>query len=109
MLRTAGIRRDEWQVNVVLLGAGKGNFCLFGLLLNALQSIRLLTQIHTLLFFELVEYPIHDAVVPVVTAQVSVTVGRFNFKNAFPDFENRNIKGAAAQVVNGDFLIFFLV
>ena len=38
-----------------------------------------------------------------------VAVGSFHFHDAFADFQNRNIKSAAAKVINGDRLILLLV
>ena len=97
------------QIDFVNLGAGKGDLGLFRFLLDALQGVGLLAQVHAVLAFEFVEDPIHDAVVPIVAAQVGVAVGGFDFENAVADFEDGNIKGAAAQVINGDFLVFLLV
>ena len=48
-------------------------------------------------------------VVPVVTAEVRVAVGRLHFENAVADFEHRDIEGAAAQVIDGDLLVLLLV
>ena len=48
-------------------------------------------------------------VVPVVTAEVGVAVGRLDFENAVADFEHRNIERAAAQVVDGDLFVLLLV
>ena len=61
------------------------------------------------LLFEFVENPIHEAIVPVVTAEMRVAVRGFDFKHAVADFQNGNIKRAAAQIVNGDLLVLLLV
>ena len=60
VLRSARVRRDERQIDVVLLRAGKRDLRFFRFFLDALQGVRLLAQIHALLFFEFVENPIHD-------------------------------------------------
>src|SRR5208283_4553015 len=82
---------------------------LFRFLLDALQGVGLLAQVHAVLAFEFVQNPIHDAIVPIVAAQMGVAVGGFDLENAVADFQHGNIKGAAAQVVHGDFLVFLLV
>ena len=109
MLGAAGVGRDERQIDVVILRAGKGDLGLFGFLLDALEGVGLLAQVHAVLAFEFVEDPIHDAIVPIVAAQMGVAVGRFDFENAVADFQDGNIKRAAAQVVNRDLLVFLLV
>ena len=48
-------------------------------------------------------------VVPIVTAEVRVAVGRFHFENAVANFQNGNVERAAAQVVNRDLLVLLLV
>jgi len=40
---------------------------------------------------------------------VSVAIGGFDFENAVPDFQHRNIECAAAEVVHRDFLILLFV
>jgi len=40
---------------------------------------------------------------------MSVAVCRFYFKNAVSQFQNGNIKSAAAKIVNGDNFVFFRV
>ena len=43
--------------------------------------------------------------VEVVAAEMGIAIGRFDLEDAIAQFEDRNIKGAAAEVVDGDFLI----
>ena len=33
---------------------------------------------------------------------MGVTIGGFDFKNAISQFENRNVKSATAQIIDGD-------
>ena len=109
MFGAAGVGGDEGEADFKNLGAGEGDLGLFGFLLDALEGVGLLAQIHSLLAFELVEHPVHDAVVPVVAAQMGVAVGGLDLKNAVADFQNGDVEGAAAEVIDGNFLVFLLV
>ena len=109
MLRPGRIRRDERQVDVVSLRAGECDFGFFGFFLDALECVRLLAEIHVILAFEFIENPIHERVVPVVAAEMRVAVRGLHFKHAVADFEHGNIKRAAAQIVDGDLLVFLFV
>src|SRR6185436_7582629 len=79
MFWTAGIRRHKRKIDLINLGAGQGDLSLFSFFLDSLKSVRLLAQIHALLFLELVQNPIHDAANPIIAAQVSIPVGSFYF------------------------------
>ncbi len=70
---------------------------------------RIATEIDTLLFFELVRQPIHDALIEVVTAQVRVTIGGLDFNDIVTDFQNRNIERATTEIVDGDCFIRLLI
>ena len=48
-------------------------------------------------------------IVNVVAAQVGVAVGSNDFENTVVQFENRDIKGAAAQVIHCDNPVFLFV
>ena len=47
--------------------------------------------------------------IDVVAAQVRVTVRRLHLDDALANFENRNVEGAATEVVDGDGLVLLLV
>ena len=53
--------------------------------------------------------PIDDALVDVVAAEVGVAVGGLDFHDAVADFKDRDIEGAAAEIVDRDGLILLLV
>jgi hypothetical protein len=57
---------------------------------------------------ELVGDPVDDPLVKVVAAQEGVAVGRFDLKDALAHVQDRDVKGAAAQVIDGDGLLLFL-
>ena len=59
-------------------------------------------QVQALVFLELFDQPVHDALVDVVAAQVRVAVGGLHFDHAFADLQNRDVERAAAEVVDGD-------
>jgi hypothetical protein len=50
-----------------------------------------------------------DALVEVIAAQVGITVGGQNLGNAVAHLDDGDIEGAAAQVVDHDLLVFFLI
>ncbi len=109
MLRTRGIRRDEGQVD---FGLGRGrqfDLGLFSRFAQALEGQLVLAQIDGLLFLEFIGEVIDDAHVEVFTAEEGVAVGGLHFEDAVTDFENRDVEGAAAQVVNRDEAGFRLV
>ena len=55
--------------------------------------------------FELGDQPVHDPVVEVVAAQVGVAVGRDDLDHVLADLEDRDVEGAAAEVVDRDDLL----
>ncbi len=66
-------------------------------------------QVQAFVLLEFINQPIDDALVKVVTTQVSVTVGSLDFDNTFAYFQNRNIKRAAAEVVDRDGFVLAFV
>ena len=78
---------------------------LLGRLLEPLQRHAVLAQVDALVLLELVDDPVDDALVEVVAAQERVAVGGLDFEDALADSQDRDVEGAAAQVVDGDGLV----
>ena len=56
--------------------------------------------------FELLNHPVDDSLVPVVTTEVRVAVRALYFKHSIADFEHAHVKRSAAQVENQNGFIF---
>src|SRR5580704_2851687 len=62
-----------------------------------------------MLGLEFGDEPLDDALIEIVTAKVSVAIGRLDLNDALADFEDGNIESAAAKVVDGDRLVLLFV
>src|SRR6266404_806722 len=108
MLWPARIRRDERQVDLVLLGRRERNLGLLCFFLDALDRIRLRRKIDAAVLLEFDDDPINEDIVPVVTAKVAIPVRRPYLKHATAALEHRHIERPAAQLLHGDLLVFLL-
>ena len=102
MQRPLGSGGDKRQVQLGLGRGGKLFFCLFGFFAQALHGHAVSRQVHAVRRFEVVRQPGHDARVEVVAAEIIVAAGGKHLHDAVADLDQRNIKGAAAQVVDHD-------
>ena len=109
VLGAGGVGRDERQVDLGLEQGRKLHLGLLGGFLQALQRHLVLGEIDAVLLLELVDDPVDDALVDVVAAQVGVAVGGLHFDHAVAHFQDRDIEGAAAEVVDGDGFVLLLV
>ena len=100
---------DERQVDVGLHHRGELHLRLLRRFLQALERHPVLAEIDAFRLFELGDDPVDDSLIEVVAAKVRVAVGRLDLDDAFADFENRDIERAAAEIVDGDRFVLFLV
>jgi len=109
MLRPALIRGDEGEVNLRGLHTGKLDLRLLRGFPEALQCHAVLAKVYAGILLEFRDEPLQDLEVEIVAAEVRVPVGGFHLEDAFPQLKNRNIEGAAAEVVNSDGFLLLLI
>ena len=102
MLRSGGIGGDERQIDLGLGRRRQLDLGLFRGLLEPLQRELVAAQINALLFLEFVGQIVDQPHVEIFAAEEGVAVGRLHLEHAVADFENGNIEGAAAEVVDRD-------
>ena len=74
-----------------------------------MQGHAILAQVDALFTSELVGDPVEDALVEVIAAQEGIAVGGLDLEHAVADVQDRDVKGATAQVVDRDTLLDVLV
>ena len=101
---------DVGQVDRGALRAGQLDLGLLGGLTKPLHGHLVLGQVDAGTRLELVDQPLDDPVVPVVATEVVVTGGGTDLHDAFADFQQRDVEGAAAEVEDQDglFLLAFV-
>ncbi len=109
MLGAGGIGGDIRQVDVGGGYAGQLNLCLLGSLLQTLHGNLIGGQVNAILLLELGSQVIHDPLVEVVAAQMGVAGSGQNLDDALADVQDGYIEGTAAQVIDHDLLVLFLV
>ncbi len=109
VLGPAGVRGDERQVDFALHHRGQFHLGLLRRLPQPLQRHPVLAEVDAVALPELGDDPVDDALVEVVAAEVRVAVGRLHLDDALAHLEDRDVEGAAAEVVDGDRLVLLLV
>jgi hypothetical protein len=113
VLRARRIGRDVRQVDVGLRAVGQLDLGLLGRFLQALQREHVLRQVDALVLLELGDDVVDDALVEVLAAQEGVAVGGQHFELLLAvdvgDLDDRDVEGAAAQVVHGDLAVALAV
>ena len=105
VLGTGGIRGDEGEVEVVILGGRESDLRLFCFFLNALEGVGLTGEVDAFGALELRDDVVDERVVPVVTTELGVAISCEDFKDAIGDFQDGDIESSTTEVINGDLLI----
>ncbi|EKQ63152.1 putative NAD-specific glutamate dehydrogenase [Xanthomonas citri pv. malvacearum str. GSPB1386] len=109
VLGARGIGGDVRQVHFGLLAGRQLDLGALCGVLQALQRQRILAQIDTLILVEFIDQVLDDAVVEIFAAQEGVAIGGQHFELLlaidFSDFDDRDVEGAAAQVVHGNLAV----
>ena len=108
--RALGAGGDVGQVDRGLGGAGQLDLGLLAGLAQPLHGHLVLGQVHAVRVLELGHQPLDDLVVPVVAAEVVVTVGGLHLDGGeavlvLADLQQGHVEGAAAEVEDQDRLV----
>jgi hypothetical protein len=100
---------DERLVEVGLLARGELDLGALRRGADALERDRVLAQVHAVLLLELVDDEVDEALVEVLAAQERVAVGAQHLELLLAvdlrDLDDRDVEGAAAEVVHGDLAV----
>ncbi len=109
MLWSGGVRRDIGQVYVCGCYSGKLYFCFFRRFFQPLKGHLVLGKVNSRILFKFIGKIFYNAFVKVVAAQLVISRCCQHLYDAVADFQNRNVKGSAAKVINQYFLVGLLV
>ena len=90
--------RNKRQVDLCLLGLRQLDLCFFCGFLQTLSGHAVCSKINSVCSLELLHHPVDDALVPVVTTKVRVTVGALDFKHSITNFKNAYVECSTAKV-----------
>ena len=97
---------DKRQVDLRLLGLRQLDLCFFSSFLQALSSHAVCSKINAVCSLELLHHPVDDALVPVVTTKMRVTVGALYFKHAVANFKNTHVECSSTKVEHQNSFVF---
>ncbi len=100
MFRAGGVGRYERQIKARLGSRRQFAFSSFSSFFQTLQGEPIFPQVDTRVLMELVGHPIHDALVKIFAAQISIARRGQHFEDAVVHFQDGNIKRAAAQIID---------
>jgi hypothetical protein len=98
----AAVGGDERQVDLRRVRAGELALGALRGLLEPLQGHPVAAQVDAGLRLEVLDQPVHDALVEVLAAEVGVARGGAHLEHPLGELEDRDIERAAAQIINGD-------
>ena len=109
VLRPRGVHGDVGQIDVGLLAGGQLDLGLLGGLLEALHRERVLADIDTGFFDELLGEEVDHPQVEVLAAEEGVAVGREHLELALAvdlgDLDDRDVESAATEIVDRDLAV----
>ncbi len=109
MLRARGVGREEGQVDRRLELVRELDLRLLRRVLQTLEHHLVLGDVDAAVLAELGAEVVDDLLVDVVAAEVGVAVGADDVDHVLADLEDRDVEGAAAEVVDRDQLVLLLV
>ena len=101
VLGPGGVGGDEGQHDLRLLRGRELALRLLRRLLQALEGHAVLPEVDARLALELLDQPVDDALVEVLAAQEGVAAGGPHLEEALRHLQDRDVEGAAAEVVDG--------
>ncbi len=109
MLRTFCRRCDKRKVDVCRRRGRELFLRLLRCLLQSLHRHLVAGEIDALLLLELVDHPLDQFVVKIITTEVRIAVCRENLDDAIADLDDGHIKCTAAEVIHQNLLLFLVV
>ena len=113
VFRAGGVCSDIGQVDIGLRAAGEFDLGFLSGFFEALQGQHVFGQVHALVFLELGDDEVDDALVKILATQKGVAIGGEHFELLFAidvgNFDDGDVKRAAAQVIYRDLAVAFFV
>ena len=109
VLGPGGVGRYERQVDLSLGRRRQLDLRALGGFVQALERLRIVAQVDSLIALELVGEPVHHPLVEVIATQVSISAGRPHLDHTVPDLQQRDVERPATEVEHEDRLLALLV